>query len=512
MNTKKLFFSLILSAVMCVPMSLSAQITIGSGRAPSEWSLLDLCTDYQQKGLHNARMTTEQRNLLVPPGIRNEDAKGLMIFNTNAMYIGDGEYRQYIGCLEFWNGVQWISLCKDRLTPAYYISVPNSCGLTASNNNRTFTAIPDPNAIAYEFFVNGDSKGRQNSNVFNLPADVPDGVVVTFRYLFPESFIRPSFEERMVRVHGGTFIFGARTQSSINPPYQPTSIIWDSEVTLSDFYIARTPVTQAQFEAVMGFNPSSFQCNIGGNVYRTGAHRTLNNFTGTGFVPSSNRPVERVDWYLAVAFANRLSALEGRDIFYQVTTGDGILRDDPDFWLNLTRDQALGAHLGVDNVWTVSLPSNPQANNGYRLLTEAEWEFAARGGILSNSIVTDVPNSDYFFSNGNDSDYVWHTGNSGNTTQPVAQFRSNALGLYDMSGNIGEWVWDRWRNSGHLPTGTNPTGPQLYINISTRDRIVRGGTNSWEARHLVVTLRDRRNSFYSPRFIVGFRIAASAVE
>ena len=114
MTNKKTFFALILAAMMCVPMSLSAQITIGSGRAPSEWSLLDLCTDYQQKGLHNARMNTTERNLLFPYYEPNVPAMGLMIFNTNAMPIGNGEY---IGCLEFWNGVQWISLCESILPP-----------------------------------------------------------------------------------------------------------------------------------------------------------------------------------------------------------------------------------------------------------------------------------------------------------------------------------------------------------------------------------------------------------
>ena len=108
MKTKNYFSTLLLTAMFFVPFTTSAQVTIGSGRAPSQWSLLDLCTEYQQKALHNARMNTEQRDNLMSPqhpcADARRDARGLMIFNTN--------YDR--NCLEFWNGKQWISLCGDR--------------------------------------------------------------------------------------------------------------------------------------------------------------------------------------------------------------------------------------------------------------------------------------------------------------------------------------------------------------------------------------------------------------
>ena len=116
---KKCFFSLLLAAIIFVPFTTNAQVTIGSGRAPSEWSLLDLCTDYQRKALHNARMTTEQRNALVTPDssyIVRREARGLMIFN-----ISDNK-----NCLEFWSGSQWVSLCVGdelwlRVTPRFHM-------------------------------------------------------------------------------------------------------------------------------------------------------------------------------------------------------------------------------------------------------------------------------------------------------------------------------------------------------------------------------------------------------
>ena len=114
MTTKKTFFVLILSAVILVPFTMSAQVTIGSGRAPSEWSLLDLCTDVQRKALHNARMNEEQRDRLMSPNTNYhslEDqlaARGLLIFHIDAIEPG-------VGCLEFWNGIKWVSLCENRL-------------------------------------------------------------------------------------------------------------------------------------------------------------------------------------------------------------------------------------------------------------------------------------------------------------------------------------------------------------------------------------------------------------
>ena len=115
MTNKKTFFALLLAAVMCVPMNLNAQVTIGSGRAPSQWSLLDLCTDYQRKALHNARMNEAQRDALMNPTRPPAEqlaARGLMIFRTDAIEIRPNEY---VGCLEFWNGITWISLCEDRV-------------------------------------------------------------------------------------------------------------------------------------------------------------------------------------------------------------------------------------------------------------------------------------------------------------------------------------------------------------------------------------------------------------
>ena len=103
MTLKKTFSTLLLAAILCAPFTVSAQVTIGSDRAPSQWSLLDLCTREQQKALHNARMDSIQRNALVTPASpvnHRDSAQGLMLFNTDS------------DCLEFWSGTRWVSLCE----------------------------------------------------------------------------------------------------------------------------------------------------------------------------------------------------------------------------------------------------------------------------------------------------------------------------------------------------------------------------------------------------------------
>ena len=103
---KKYFFTLLLAALICAPVSLSAQVTVGSGNEPSQWSLLDLdnsarvSNNEQPKALHLPRMTQQERIDLALNNYQDL-AQGLLIFNTT------------YNCVEFWSGTQWISLCKD---------------------------------------------------------------------------------------------------------------------------------------------------------------------------------------------------------------------------------------------------------------------------------------------------------------------------------------------------------------------------------------------------------------
>ena len=174
-------------------------------------------------------------------------------------------------------------------------------------------------------------------------------------------------------------------------------------VTLNSFSIGKYEVTQVLYESVMGNNPSLFS---GGNL-----------------------PVEQVTWYDAIEFCNRLSEKEGLHPVY--TIGD----------LTVTAD------------WN---------KNGYRLPTEAQWEYAAKGGNKSLG--------NYMYSGSDNADEVaWYGDNSGSSTHTVGTKKPNGLGIYDMSGNVWEWCWDSYEDYPN-EAQTNPASTS-----SGFFRVLRGG-------------------------------------
>lgn len=215
-------------------------------------------------------------------------------------------------------------------------------------------------------------------------------------------------EDGYVLVRGGTFQMGSNSGYNNEKPVH--------SVTVSSFYISKYEVTQKEYKSLMGSNPSHASFGIG-----------------------DNNPVYRVSWYDAVEYCNELSRKEGLTPAY---SGSG---DDIKFNFNA---------------------------NGYRLPTEAEWEYAARGGNSS---------LEYTYSGSNSIDSVaWYSGNSGIKTHPVGGKQANELGLYDMSGNVWEWCWDRYE-SYSSGSQTDPTGKS-----SGSYRVIRGGCwgNNVSAFHL----------------------------
>ncbi len=201
---------------------------------------------------------------------------------------------------------------------------------------------------------------------------------------------------KMVYVEGGTFQMGATSEEEgAESDEMPVH-----SVTLSSYYIAECEVTQAQWQKIMGINPS----------YYTG---------------DPNRPVDQVSWNDAQAFCRKLSALTGKR---------------------------------------------------YVLPTEAQWEYAARGGKHSKG---------YKYSGNNTINNVaWYRDNGGSRTHPVKQKQPNELGLYDMSGNVYEWCSDWYRNY-TSKSRTNPTGPS-----SGEGRVLRGGSWIYYAQSCRVTHRS----------------------
>ena len=219
-----------------------------------------------------------------------------------------------------------------------------------------------------------------------------------------------SFE--MVRVEGGTFRMGATYEQKGDAESDEMPV---HSVTLSSYYIGKTEVTQALWQAVMGSNPSYFK--------------------------GADLPVENVSWDDCQEFIQKLNRLTGRN---------------------------------------------------FRLPTEAEWEFACRGGNNSCG---------YKYSGSNDIDNVaWYLDNSGEKTHPVGTKASNELGIYDMSGNVWEWCSD-WYANYTSNSQTNPKGPQ-----SGSRRVCRGG--SWYSGVRGCRSSNRGSNYPADRInLLGLRLA-----
>ncbi len=222
--------------------------------------------------------------------------------------------------------------------------------------------------------------------------------------------------DNMVLVERGSFQMGSNDGDSDEKPVHP--------VTVSSFWIGKYEVTQAEWQEVMGSNPSNWK--------------------------GDRLPVEQVSWYDAVSYCNKRSIQEGLQPCYTISGST-----DPANW---------GAVPTSSNAtWNAAICD--WSANGYRLPTEAEWEYAARGGKHSKG---------YKYSGSNDiSSVAWYDGNSSAKTHEVGTKTANELGIHDMSGNVWEWCGDRYDKRYYSKSpGSDPVGAG-----SGSFRVLRGG--SW---------------------------------
>jgi formylglycine-generating enzyme required for sulfatase activity len=214
----------------------------------------------------------------------------------------------------------------------------------------------------------------------------------------PEFVITKVGGIKLGRIPAGTFQMGSPDGKGDKDEHP------QHEVRISrPFCLGIYEVTQAQYQAVAGNNPSWFSASGAGKASLAGRS-------------GDQHPVEHVSWLDAVKFCNRLNELEGRRPFYEV---DGEIVRVPIF-----------------------------AAGGYRLPTEAEWEHACGG---------DPADLD---------EHAWNNSNSGEMTHPVGTKAANRFGLFDMLGNVWEWCWDPYdRDYYKLLHHNDPTGPETPIAI-----------------------------------------------
>jgi formylglycine-generating enzyme required for sulfatase activity len=251
-----------------------------------------------------------------------------------------------------------------------------------------------------------------------------------------------------VYVQGAT-IAGAITGSG----YTTSEIFKDgSTVKVGNFYMCDHEVTQAEYEKY---------CSYGGS------EKPSNSSKGVGI----NYPAYHVSWFDALVYCNKRSMDEGLTPCYTING-----RTNPTDWGSIPDSDS---HENWDSWWAVTCDFTA---NGYRLPTEAEWEYAARGGNGLVGYQYEYAGSDTI------GDVAWYKDNSSSKTHTVKGKKANGLGLYDMSGNVVEWFWD----SG-----------------DSGDRYERGGNYYCSADKCTVSSRYYLSAYY--RGIgIGFRVVQTA--
>lgn len=248
----------------------------------------------------------------------------------------------------------------------------------------------------------------------------------------------------MVSLPQGTFLMGSN--DSFDASELPQRL-----VKVSPFSVGKYEITQQQFLSLMGYNPSWFLGDL-------------------------QMPVERVSWYEAIDYCNRLSIRQGLTPVYRVI-GDSVV-----FLRNA---------------------------NGFRLLTDAEWEYACRSGTNSDTYNGNLQDPRNFCSSvipeiePTMDEIAWYCSNASGKTHPVGQKKPNAFGLYDMLGNASEWVWDYHDYEYYSKNeNINPTGPTW---TPSKMRVVRGG--GWEFGTILTRSHTRVQGFSkSAYYSFGFRI------
>jgi formylglycine-generating enzyme len=349
--------------------------------------------------------------------------------------------------------------CSKKTTEPDIVATP-----TFSPPGGTYDA-PQEITIACEtlevtiYYTLDGSNPNSASPVYSNPIPISETTTIkarAFRDGWSDSAIASanytiSIPGNFVSIPGGTFTMGD-THGEGSSYELPTH-----SVTLDPFYIGKYEVTQAEYSQYM----------------QPGSSWT------SGYGLGDNYPAYYVSWYAILKYCNLRSMAEGLTPVYSISGST-----DPANWGAVPTNYNTAWDAAICN-WNA---------NGYRLPTEAEWEYAARGA---------TNNPDYLYSGSDDVNAVaWYGGNNSlSGSKPVGTKAPNGIGTYDMSGNLWEWCWD-WYSSSYYNSSpsNNPTGP-----ASGSGRVVRGGY--WD--HSAYVCRVANRGFGTGPFSsehIGFRV------
>lgn len=270
--------------------------------------------------------------------------------------------------------------------------------IAESSANKTFSDIDGAKAYYTYYIASVDKLGNKSNEV---------------KYKVSVNKTVNNVPERFVKIPAAS-IDGTEI-------WTPSSRVFVSgrKLEIASFYMSDHEVTRGEYKAVMGEDPST------ASAYDKDGNRL------TGDDAVKNNPVNRISWYDALVYCNTRSINEGLTPCYEI---DG--KTAPKDWGSVPTSS--------DSTWNAA--TCDFTADGYRLPTEAEWEWAARGGENYT-----YAGSDYI------DEVAWYTSNTNGTgTRDVKTKKKNAYGLYDMSGNVWEWCWDRY---GIISGDTASSGP-----------------------------------------------------